>query len=238
MGKAKDKNMVRRSKRFSKYGPIALGCFGFLLVSISCKNMQTVVDRPIIFDEERKQLTLEYLEQRYGLKQQNPTINPKMIVLHWTVIPTLEKSFRAFEQPTLPNWRPDIKGVSGLNVSAHFLVDRDGSIYRLLPETTMARHVIGLNHCAIGIENVGDGEALPLTKAQLKSNIWLVNYLASNYPIEYLIGHYEYTQFENHPLWLEVDDNYRTEKTDPGEAFTNKVRKATKKLNFKPVPKS
>ena len=238
MGKAKNKNMVRSSKRYSKWGLRILGYCCLASAFVACKSVRTVVNRPIVFNEERKVLTLEYLEQRYGLTQQNPTITPKMIVLHWTVIPTLEKSFQAFNSPVLPNWRPDIKNVSALNVSAHFLVDRDGTIYRLLPETTMARHVIGLNHCAIGIENIGDGEELPLTRAQLRSNVWLVNYLASKYAIEYVIGHYEYTQFEGHPLWLEVDDGYRTEKTDPGKDFMQKVRKATKKLNFKRVPGS
>ena len=86
-----------------------------------------------------------------------------------------------------------------------------------MPETTMARHVIGLNHAAIGIENVGGTEAMPLTKAQIKSNIRLVKYLSKKYPIDYLIGHYEYANFEGHELWLEKDDGYRTEKTDPGE---------------------
>ena len=100
----------------------------------------------------------------------------------------------------------------------------------------MARHTIGLNHCAIGIENVGGTEGMPLTTAQLRSNIYLVNYLASKYDIDYVIGHQEYTLFENHSLWLEVDDGYRTEKTDPGMDFVEKVRKATKKFNFKPVP--
>ncbi|MBU2973026.1 N-acetylmuramoyl-L-alanine amidase [Zobellia sp. B3R18] len=195
-----------------------------------------IVDKPIIFDETRRQLSLEYLKDRYGLEQSKPTIDPKMIVLHWTVIPSLEESFEAFSPPTLPNWRPDIKNVSGLNVSSQFMVDRDGTIYQLLPETTMARHVIGLNHCAIGIENVGGTEALPLTEAQLKANIELVKYLANKYAIDFVIGHYEYTNFEGHPLWLEKDKGYRTVKTDPGQDFTNKVRQAVKYLNFEPVP--
>lgn len=211
----------------------------FLIITsyCSCKMQRTVIDRPITFDSQRIQLTKEYLKQRYNLEQNSPEIIPKMIVLHWTVIATLEKSFDAFKNATLPNWRPDIKNVSGLNVSAHFLVDQDGTIYRLMPETTMARHVIGLNHCAIGVENVGGTKDLPLTKAQLKSNIWLVDYLSSKYEIDYLIGHYEYQNFEEHSLWLEVDDGYRTEKTDPGEQFMTKVRNASKKFNFKPVPK-
>ncbi|MCL6273412.1 peptidoglycan recognition protein family protein [Muricauda sp. 2012CJ35-5] len=208
------------------------------LISIigSCAIKKEIVERPIVFNEQRTTLTLEYLSERYNLNQESIEITPKMIVLHWTAIPDLQKSFEAFENPTLPDWRPDIKGVSGLNVSAHFLVDQDGAIYRLMDETTMARHVIGLNHCAIGIENVGGTENLPLTRAQLKANIYLVDYLASKYKIEYVIGHHEYIQFEGHPLWLEVDDGYRTTKTDPGEEFMEKVRKATKKNNFKSLP--
>lgn len=215
---------------------IAIGFLVLLLVS-SCTATKTIVDRPITFNEERKELTLDYLETRYGINQENAQIEPKMIVLHWTVIPTFEKSFEAFDPSTLPNWRPDIKNVSGLNVSSQFMVDRDGTIYKLLPETTMARHVIGLNHCAIGIENIGGTDDLPLTKAQLKSNIWLVRYLKKKYNIDYLIGHYEYTLFENHPLWLEKDEGYRTTKTDPGVDFMQNVRKAVNGLNFKPLPK-
>ena len=207
-----------------------------LFMFVSCTTSISIVEKPIIFNDERNQLTLDYLLDRYGIEQTTPSITPKMIVLHWTVIPTLKESFEAFEQPTLPNWRPDIKNVSGLNVSAHFLVDRDGTIYRLMPETTMARHVIGLNHCAIGIENVGGTDDLPLTKEQEASNIWLVDYLADKYAIDYLIGHYEYTNFESHELWLEKDKGYRTEKTDPGEDFLDAVKSATLDHNFKPTP--
>ncbi len=202
----------------------------------ACTTQKEIVDIPIIFDDQRIELTKEYMAQRYGLDKDSTQIIPKMVVLHWTAIPSLQKSFAAFNSSTLPNWRPDLVNVSGLNVSSQFLVDQDGTIYRLMPETTMARHTIGLNHCAIGIENVGGTEGLPLTKKQLKSNIFLIKYLASKYDIEYVIGHQEYTQFEGHPLWLEVDEGYRTTKTDPGMDFVEKVRKATKKFNFKPVP--
>jgi N-acetyl-anhydromuramyl-L-alanine amidase AmpD len=208
------------------------------LIFLSCSASKVIVDKPIVFNEERTELTRTYLLERYGLEQESPVISPKMIVLHWTVIPSLEEAFEAFDPATLPNWRPDIENVSGLNVSSQFMVDRDGTIYSLMPETNMARHVIGLNHCAIGVENVGGTKELPLTKAQLKANIWLVEYLTNKYPIDYLIGHYEYTNFEDHPLWLEKDKTYRTVKTDPGKDFMKKVRKATKNLNFKPVPKN
>ena len=106
-----------------------------------------------------------------------------------------------------------------------------------MPETTMARHVIGLNHCAIGIENVGGTSDMPLTQKQLKSNIKLIKYLKEKFPnIDYVIGHFEYTRFEEHPLWLEIDKGYRTEKTDPGKDFIDTIRKSTVNLNWEPVP--
>ena len=207
-----------------------------LVFGYSCAPAR-ITEKPVVFDSEREELSLSYMRTRYYLERERPFIEPKMIVLHWTAIPTLEKSFQAFEDPRLPGTRPDIQSASSLNVSAHFLVDRNGKIYRLLPETTMARHVIGLNHCAIGIENVGGTDDTPLTKKQLKANIHLVKYLKEKFPdIEYLIGHYEYTLFEDHPLWLEVDQSYRTEKTDPGISFMQDVRKATESYNWKPIP--
>jgi len=214
------------------------GLFFVLLALIisSCSIQKKIIDKPIIFDAEREQLTKTYLLERYGLKKETSEIVPKMIVLHWTAISTFESSFDAFYKTKLPNWRPELENVSGLNVSSHFLVGQDGTIYRLMPETTMARHIIGLNHVAIGIENVGGTKDTPLTKSQLKSNIKLVTYLKKKYTVDYVIGHYEYTNFEGHELWLEKDEGYRTKKTDPGEEFMKKVRKATKKLNFKPVP--
>ncbi len=210
--------------------------FTLVIFLSGCSASKKIVDRPIEFDDQRAALTLQYLEEHYGITKDAPTIDPKIIVLHWTVIPTFEESFEFFKGATLSNTRPDISGAGALNVSSQFMVDRDGTIYRLMPETTMARHVIGLNHCAIGVENIGGTEDLPLTQEQLKANIWLVEYLANKYDIEYLIGHYEYTLFEGHELWLEKDDGYRTEKTDPGEDFMEKVRKATKKMQFKPLP--
>ena len=194
---------------------------------------QKIIDRPIVYDSARKALSLQYLKERYGLTQTEPTIFPKMIVSHWTAIPTLEGSFNAFNSVTLKS-RKELIEASPLNVSIHFLVDRDGTIYRLMPENLMARHVIGLNWCALGIENVGDGNKFPLTEAQLEANIFIVKYLKKKYKtIEYLIGHYEYTTFQDTELWKETNPNYRTEKTDPGDEFMRKLRNGVRKLGLK-----
>lgn len=227
------RNVLGSLKIFGRNNILLVAGMAFM---VSCSSSRSIVDNPITFGPEREALTLQYLSERYALEQTDSRIVPRMIVLHWTAIPTLKMSFDTFNPSKLPGSRTDVQKAGALNVSAHFLVDRDGTIFRLMPETTMARHVIGLNHCAIGIENVGGTADTPLTKAQLRSNIFLVNYLAEKYNIAYLIGHYEYPRFEGHELWLEKDEGYRTEKTDPGADFMKKVRKATKKLNFKPLP--
>ena len=207
----------------------------FILFSLMIFNglAQKIIDRPIIYDSTRNSLSLQYLKERHGLEQSEPTLTPKMIVSHWTAINTLENSFNAFNSVTLRG-RKDLSEASLLNVSIHFLVDRDGTIYRLMPENMMARHVIGLNWCALGIENVGDGKKFPLTEAQLQANIFIVKYLKKKYKsIEYLIGHHEYTSFQNTPLWKETNPNYRTGKTDPGDEFMEKLRKGVKQLGLK-----
>lgn len=90
----------------------------------------------------------------------------------------------------------------------------------------MARHVIGLNHYAIGIENVGgiDGKD-DLTEQQAEANAFLVCYLKNKYPqIEHVIGHHEYLGYKNSALWLEKDPEYERSKTDPGPDFVNRVK--------------
>ncbi|GAB3774382.1 peptidoglycan recognition family protein [Spirosoma horti] len=191
-----------------------------------------ILDKPIVFDEERRELSLDYLARRHGIKQAEPYIKPRMIVLHWTAISTLDSAFDAFNPSILPG-RADLQAASRLNTAVPFLVDRDGTIYRLLSDTTFARHCIGLNYCAIGIENIGNND---LTEAQLDANVQLVRYLKQKYNIDYLIGHYEYRDFIGTPLWKETDPNYLTEKVDPGKAFMRSVRKRVKDLNLKGSP--
>ena len=188
-----------------------------------------IIQKPILFTDKRKELTKEYVKERYGLSPKTIEIEPKMIVLHWTAVMDFNKSYERLYPELLFSDRADIANASALNVSAHFLVDRDGAIYQLMPDNWMARHVIGLNYSSIGVENVGgEGNAKEdLTQAQLEANIRLVKYLKTKYPsIEHIIGHHEYREYENSPLWLERDDEYRTQKADPGEKFMRSVREA------------
>ncbi|HUR37026.1 MAG TPA: peptidoglycan recognition family protein [Terriglobales bacterium] len=204
------------------------------------KNDLPIIDRPIVFDQERKDLTLAYRRQHQDPKATDIIIAPKMIILHHTAINTFDATWKYFNNVRAEAARTQLASAGDVNVSAHFVVDRDGTIYRLMPETWMARHSIGLNHVAIGIENVGDGDKFPLTDAQVEANIALVRYLKGKYPaIEYLIGHHEYRKMEKMegtPLFLELDPKYRNQKPDPGPAFMEKVRERVKDLELKGPP--
>lgn len=194
-----------------------------------------IIDKPIDFGQERIDMTKEYIQSHYGLEVDTIEITPRIIVLHWTAEMDFDKSFNRLKPQRLFSDRKDIVKASSLNVSAHFLVDRDGSIYRLMPENWMARHVIGLNYSSIGVENVGGkgNNTDDLTPKQLESNIKLVRYLKEQHPtITHLIGHHEYRDLEQSDLWLEQDQGYRTVKNDPGDAFMENVRGAVVDLNL------
>lgn len=209
-------------------------CVYFLLF-FSC-NAPTfrILEKPIVFNDEREKLSIEYLKVRHGLDKEAATITPSMVVVHWTAVPTLEATFDVFN-PVHLGGRPELTTASNLNVSAHFLVDRDGTIFRLLPDTTFGRHTIGLNYTAIGIENIGGPEA-PLTKAQLKANAALIRYLHKKHKLTYMIGHHEYYDFQGTEIWKETDPNYLTQKQDPGPKFMKQLRKKLEDLNLKSKP--
>ncbi|MBA2656738.1 MAG: N-acetylmuramoyl-L-alanine amidase [Tatlockia sp.] len=196
--------------------------------SFSCYEPQTIHQVPVLFDEERIALTQQYQLNHYGINSRSIEIEPKIIVLHWTAIATFEATFRVFNSSAFPENSPRINELPGnLNVSAHFVVEKNGRISQLMPDNWMARHVIGLNHYAIGIENIGgiDNED-DLTEAQVQANAFLVCYLKKKYSeIKYVIGHNEYLQFKNTPLWLEKNPDYQTDKQDPGPNFVKKVKK-------------
>jgi beta-N-acetylhexosaminidase len=197
-----------------------------------------IIQKPITFKQERIEMTKRYIQEHYALDVEDIQIKPQVIVLHWTAIMDFEKCFSLLEPEHLLSHRSDISDAGALNVSAHFLVKRDGSIYQLMPTDSMARHVIGLNYSSIGIENVGgEGNVKEdLTPAQVEANIALVKYLKHQYPqIEYLIGHHEYLEMQDSPLWLERDPNYRTDKADPGESFMKAVRAEIQTLGLKGV---
>lgn len=209
----------------------------FLVFNFSAAQQSEfkIVNKPINYSEERIRLSLEYLKEHHGLTQKTPTIVPKMIVLHYTAGGTVESNYKYFNKTHLESARNTLKKQSTLNVSSQYIVDRDGTVYQLMEPNQFARHTIGLNYCAIGIENIGSKKQ-PLTEKQVAANAKLVRYLTNKYKIEYLIGHSEYGVFRNSRLWKESDTKYFTGKEDPGKDFMNKVRQQVADLKLKDKP--
>jgi len=191
-----------------------------------------IIDRPIRFGPQRISLTRQYIKQHYGLDVDKVTIVPRAIVIHWTATRSLNGTWRGFNRVRMRAARRHLIRGGAVNVSAHFLVDRDGTIYRLMPETWMARHCIGLNYDAIGIENMGGGRRLPLTRRQLAANAALVRYLSRKYPIRYLVGHMEWRKFQHLPIFRELDPSYRNAKADPGAPFMKALRSKVQGLHL------
>ena len=215
---------------------LAGGLFTLSLLT-ACAGGPRIIDRPVPFGERRQAMTRDYIAQHYGLQVDDITIVPRIVVLHWTASDRFDVSYNTFVPDTAAG-RPDLLRSSPVNVGIQFLVDRDGTIYRLMPETWMARHAIGLNYESIGVENVGGARGVDnMTDAQIEANAELVRYLKRRYPtLEYLVGHHEYTRFVGHPLWRELDPDYRTVKTDPGDRFMDAVRARVAKLGLKGAP--
>jgi hypothetical protein len=183
-----------------------------------------LVDAPMAWSAERERLTLAYRRQHSDPDAADLAIDPRVIVLHYTAGGSATATRRYFDNERVEAARKEIARAGAVNVSAHFLVDRDGTIYRLQPETRFARHCIGLNHLAIGIENVGDEAKIPLTEAQVAADAALVRDLARRYRITHLLGHYEVMKFRDHPYYVERDAAYKNDKPDPGRRFMALVR--------------
>lgn len=182
-----------------------------------------ITDRFIPWPAERERLMSEYLLQHTG-DPSTELRNIATIVTHWTETATVDSTLRVFGPSTLQN-RASLVSAGRVNVSCHFLIDRDGTIYQLMPENKAARHVVGMNRNSLCIENIG-GEKRPLTQAQLKANADLIRYLVVKYPtIDNMIGHSEHLDFEGTYIFSELDGKYRSNRVaEPGKKFLDGLR--------------
>lgn len=206
----------------NKYAIYLLLLCTFGCLTSKAQKKPVIYKRPITWTSERERLSLEYLLKRHGVHADTALIIPRMVVVHWTGNMSVNATIKTFDPVRLPG-RKDLQTASTLNVSTQFVIARNGTIYQLLPENFFARHTIGLNYCAIGIENIGSAKN-PLTEAQLRSNTKLIKYLRSKYAIEYVIGHHEYQVFTGTIWWKEMNPTYITAKTDPGDKFMQSLR--------------
>ena len=134
-----------------------------------------------------------------------------MIVLHYTATPTCEDALAILCEGNPPP--------SAGRVSAHYLVDLDGTIYRLVDESKRAWHagigswgnVRDVNSASVGIEiqNIGldaEGRRVPFPDAQIEAVIELCRDIRRRHGIRdgNIVGH---------------GDVAPARKQDPGEAF-------------------
>ena len=85
-------------------------------------------------------------------------------------------------------WHLDF-GWSGFGY--HFLVRKDGSIYRGRPEGTIGAHCKGINSTSIGICAEGDYMKETMPEKQKAAIIELVDYLKKKYTVVNVFGHRE-----------------------------------------------
>jgi N-acetylmuramoyl-L-alanine amidase len=145
-----------------------------------------IVQRPIPFPESRRQEMVVYAERHYGISSAELR-HPHVIVEHFTGGDSFQSAWNTFAANA-----PDLGELPG--TCAHFIVDRDGTIYQLVPLSVMCRHTVGLNYTAIGIEDVGTSDAAVLgNPAQLGSMLRLTLWLMARFHIELrnVIGHNE-----------------------------------------------
>jgi N-acetylmuramoyl-L-alanine amidase len=148
----------------------------------------TIVWKPILFGPKRRAETVAYAKRHYGIDTWRLT-NPRVIVEHYTASESFSSTYSYFASDT-----PDVELGELPGVCAHFVIDRDGTIYQLVPLTTMCRHTVGLNSTSIGIEHVGTSDQEILNNArQLQASLALTLWLMQQKKIELrnVIGHNE-----------------------------------------------
>jgi len=146
-----------------------------------------VVWKPIPYGATRRAEMATYSQKHYGIRSW--VLRPRAIVEHVTATDSFSSVYSTFAADV-----PDAELHELPGTCAHFVVDRDGTIYQLVPLNVMCRHTVGLNWVAIGIEHVGVSDAEVMRDAaQMRSSLALTVWLMWRYRIllANVIGHNE-----------------------------------------------
>jgi hypothetical protein len=202
-----------------------------------------IINRPIVFDAQRKFLTGLYRQKHTGDCDPDTDgidtcilIEPKIIVVHMTDIDSFEKSFEYMKEPVLREEREKLisRSYDRVNVSTHYLIDKLGNIYSLMPDNYMGRHAMGVNHSSIGIENVGMN-ANPPSREQVEANLKLIKYLMKKYDIKasdvYSHAETALLKEKGEPIFIEKDKNYLIQK-NCGQKLIKEIRKRLTEKNI------
>ncbi len=159
-----------------------------LLLAAPAPPKPAVVSKPIPFGLERRIEMQAYSKRHYGIDTWR-LVRPRVIVEHYTASESFSSAYSTFAADVADSELHELPGVC-----AHFVIDRDGTIYQLVSLTTMCRHTVGLNYTAIGIEHVGTSDAGILAnaaqmQASLRLTVWLMHRFAIQ--LRNVIGHNE-----------------------------------------------
>jgi len=160
-----------------------------LVLTMAVAPPRPAVDsKPIPFGAQRRAETARYAERHYGLDTWRLQ-HPRVVVEHYTASTSFSSAWNTFA-----NDAPDAELHERPGTCAHFVIDRDGTIYQLVALTTICRHTVGLNWTAIGIEHVGTSDASILQNprqlsASLRLTLWLMHRYGISLPN--VIGHNE-----------------------------------------------
>ena len=141
----------------------------------------------IPFPPKRRAETEQYTARHYGTA--SAKLDPKVIVEHISVTSTAQAVYNTFAADV-----PDTELHELPGVCSHFVIDRDGTIFQLVPLSTVCRHTVGLNDVAIGIEHAGIRDEDVLSdQAQLQASLKLTSWLRCRFHIKMsnVIGHAE-----------------------------------------------
>jgi len=158
-----------------------------LALALAAPAKPHIVWKPIPFGARRKAEMAQYSERHYGIRSY--VLHPRVIVEHVTATTSFSSAYNTFAADV-----PDAELHSLPGTCAHFIIDRDGTIYQLVPLNIMCRHTVGLNYVAIGIEHVGVSDSQVLGDAvQMRASLALTAWLMSRYHITVanVIGHNE-----------------------------------------------
>jgi N-acetylmuramoyl-L-alanine amidase len=158
-----------------------------LAVSLALAPKPHIVWKPIPYGPKRKAEMAAYAAKHYGIHSWR--LHPKVIVEHFTGSDSFSAAWNTFAANAPDRELGELPGTC-----AHFIVNRNGTIYQLVRLTIMCRHTVGLNYVAIGIEQVGTSDAEILQdRAQLRSSLELTAWLVGrcHIRIRNVIGHNE-----------------------------------------------
>lgn len=160
----------------------------------------------------------DYFLAHYG--DPRLTFEPDLIVMHYTVTSSADAVWRYFNRT---------------GVSVHLMVDKDGTIYRLLPLDHKCNGAYGVNHRALSIEMVASTETDLLSRSeQVFSSFCLVKRLMERYniPLSKVYAHYEVSEGKSRvPEYLDLKDKVYPDRyppvsarSDPGRTYMSWLR--------------